>query len=220
MSKVTVLLADSRPLMQLALRTCLHWAMDIDIVGEANSDAEAVTKAMLAQPRVIVLQDALPIMGGRATACLIHDYSPECRAIIIGGNAGSADEQDRVLCLPGNVPPVVLIGAIRGSGTQRPSGTEQHGAEASRQLASVHESSAALSLREQEVLRLLCLGLTNQEIAQRLFLSPYTVRNHVYRVLRKLGARNRTAAALQLARGLLTDVSLSADFLDVLSRAE
>lgn len=75
-------------------------------------------------------------------------------------------------------------------------------------LCAAKEDVASLSAREQEILKFLDLGLTNKQIAGKLYLSPETVKTYVARVLKKTGARNRTEAAY-LARALLETKGLA-----------
>ena len=206
MMDITVLIADSRPLTRLGLRTALESVGFIKVLAEAACDAEAIGSAVLLRPNVMLVDIGLPEMGGVRTARLTRRDSPETRVLILGeegsaegGRPGFASRCS--LYVPNSIAAEPLVSLVQrlavteadtdGSELQAAPGGDGPGNLG--RYPSV--SSDTLTLREWEVLRWVSRGLTNREIARVLALSEHTIKNHVRNILRKLGAKNRTAAS-------------------------
>ena len=213
-----VLIVDDHAVVRSGLRAVLEDEEGLEIVGEAASAAEAVEKARALRPDV-VLMDIRMDEGDDASgidACRqIRSELPDTQVIMFT----SYSEQESVLAsimagatgfLTKNVSHGKLVEAIqaagRGASMLDPSVTRN----VIERLAALSEASAqqadVLSEREREVLVLIAQGCTNKEIAAKLVVSPYTARNHVIRILNKLGLSRRSEAAAHAVRiGLIKD---------------
>ncbi|HEX5997383.1 MAG TPA: response regulator transcription factor [Jiangellales bacterium] len=219
MTPVRVLLVDDQALFREALATLLSTRDDIVVVGEAGDGEEALRAVAELSPDVVLMDLRMPVLDGIATTRRITVEWPAVRIIALT----TFDDDDDVFpalragavgYLLKDVPSARLVEAIlaasRGESVLQPSVA----AKVVARLAQLPDDAASpprpqplidpLSERELEVLRLLADGRSNREIAQVLFLAEGTVKNHVTSVLAKLGARDRTQAALRArALGLL-----------------
>ena len=213
-----VLIVDDHAVVRSGLRAVLEDEEGLEIAGEAASADEAVEKARTLRPDV-VLMDIRMDEGDDASgidACRqIRSELPDTQVIMFT----SYSEQESVLAsimagatgfLTKNISHSKLVEAIhaagRGASLLDPSVTRN----VIERLAALSEASAqqkdVLSEREREVLVLIAQGCTNKEIAAKLVVSPYTARNHVIRILNKLGLSRRSEAAAHAVRiGLLKD---------------
>lgn len=208
---IRVLVVDDHPMFREGLRFTLEQQPDMLVVGEAGDGAEALTRVRQTDPDVVIMDLAMPGMGGieavtRLTAraapgdpgrprvlvlTLSEDDSSVFAAIRAGAHGylvkgASADE------VISAVRAVAAGNAVFGSGT------------AARMLGfftgqpvRTQERFPTLSEREREVLERLADGETNQQIGAALFISPITVRNHVSSILNKLQVANRREAMLR-----------------------
>jgi len=213
-----ILIVDDHAVVRRGLRAVLEDEEGLEMVGEAASGRESVAKARALRPDV-VLMDIRMGEGDDASgidACRqIRSELPDTQVIMFT----SYGERESVLSsivagatgfLTKNVSHAQLVEAIRAAGR----GTSLLDPSVTRdvidRLAELGKAPAApesaLSEREREVLLLITQGCTNKEIASKLFVSPYTARNHVIRILDKLGLSRRSEAAAQAVRlGLLRE---------------
>jgi two-component system response regulator DevR len=213
-----ILIVDDHAVVRRGLQAVLEDEEGLAVVGEAASGRESVAKAQALRPDV-VLMDIRMGEGDDASgidACRqIRSELPDTQVIMFT----SYGERESVLAsimagatgfLTKNVGHSQLVEALRAAGRGEslldPSVTRDvidRLAELSRAPA---KPEGALSEREKEVLLLVAQGYTNKEIAARLVVSPYTARNHVIRILDKLGLSRRSEAAAQAVRlGLLRE---------------
>jgi two-component system response regulator DevR len=213
-----ILIVDDHAVVRTGLRAVLEDEAGLQVVGEAASSDESLVKARDLRPDV-VLMDIRMAEGDDASgidACRqIRSDLPDTQVIMFT----SYGERESVLSsimagatgfLTKNVSHAQLVEAIRAAGRGQsllaPSVTRN----VIERLAELGRASPGpediLSEREKEILLLVAQGYTNKEIAARLFLSPYTARNHVIRILDKLGLSRRSEAAAQAVRmGLLKE---------------
>lgn len=209
-SPIRVLLVDDQRLMREGLRTLLELEPGFLVVGEASHGQEAVDLYAAVSPDVVLMDVRMPSMDGvEATRQLLSRW-PRCRVIILT----TFDDDEYVFeglragalgYLLKDVSIQELADAIRtvldGGVLIEPSVARKVVAEFARMTHAPPRQSPhldeALSEREVDILRLLAQGLTNREIAQRLFLAEGTVKNYVTNILGKIGARDRTQAALR-----------------------
>jgi two-component system response regulator DevR len=215
---VRILIVDDHAVVRTGLRTVLEDEEGLKVVGEAANARESLVKAQALRPDV-VLMDIRMEEGDDASgidACReIRSELPETQVIMFT----SYGERESVLSsimagatcfLTKNVGHAQLVEAIRAVGQGRSlldprvtRGVIDRLAELSRAMRGPED---ILSEREKEILILVAEGCTNKEIADKLFVSPYTARNHVIRILDKLGLSRRSEAAAQAVRlGLLKD---------------
>jgi DNA-binding NarL/FixJ family response regulator len=215
---VRVLLVDDQSLFREALATLLDVRADIDVVGEAGNGDEALRRAAELSPDVVLMDLRMPVLDGIAATRRMRVEQPGIRVIAL---TTFDDDEDVFAALRAGAVGYLLkdvssdrlveaiLAAARNESVLQPSVA----AKVVARLAQLpdHDSTprpqplvVPLSDRELDVVRLLAEGRSNREIAAALFLAEGTVKNHVTNVLAKLGARDRTQAALRArALGLL-----------------
>lgn len=205
--RVRVLLADDEPLVRQGLRTILEFEPDIEVVGEAEDGAEAVSAARRLRPDVVCMDVRMPGVDGiRATERLMAADDPP-RVLVVT----TFESDDYVFAaLQAGASGFLLkrssaesiVTAVRTVAA----GEHLVFPEALRKLALTHVTRPTayegpeLTGRELEVLTLVARGQSNAEIAGELFLGVETVRTHMSRLLAKLGARDRTQAVVTAYR--------------------
>jgi DNA-binding NarL/FixJ family response regulator len=215
---VRVLLVDDQALFREALATLLAVHENVEVVGEAGNGDEALRKVAELAPDVVLMDLRMPVLDGIAATRRLRVEQPDVRVIAL---TTFDDDEDVFAALRAgavgyllkDVSSARLVEAVhaaaRGESVLQPSVA----AKVVARFAQLPDTESAqrpqplvvpLSDRELEVLRLLADGRSNREIAADLFLAEGTVKNHVTNVLSKLGARDRTQAALRArALGLL-----------------
>jgi DNA-binding NarL/FixJ family response regulator len=206
---IRILLADDQSLFREALRMLISSQPDLEVVGEAANGAEAVKLAGSFRPNVVLMDLQMPVMNGVAATRQLHSTQPDCHVIALTTFDGDEYIFDclragAVGYLLKDAPSENLFAAIRaaarGESFLQPSVTTRVLAEFTR-LSDQPVASVTLveplSDREHEILRLIAKGSTNREIAEALFITEGTVKNHVTNILSKLDVRDRTQAALK-----------------------
>jgi len=207
---IRLLLVDDQDLFRQGLATMLSIEADLDIVGQATNGQEAIQAAKLWQPQVILMDVRMPVCDGVQATQEIHQYYPWIRVLVLT----TFDDDEYILrslqagalgYLLKRTPAPEIAAAIRSVAI----GYSQLGPtiapKAFSQFKPLPSGSYPdlLSKREVDVLKLVGEGKNNQEIAQTLFLSEGTVKNHVTQILSKLEMRDRVQAALWAQRHLL-----------------
>jgi len=213
-SAVRVLLVDDQALFREALVTLLGARPEVEVVGEAGDGQQALERAAALQPDVVLMDLHMPVLDGIATTRRLRVEQPGVRVLAL---TTFDDDEDVFAALRAGALGYLLKdvsadrlveavqAAARGESVLQPSVA----AKVVARFAQLDDAPRArpqplvvpLSERELDVLRLLADGCSNREIAAALFLAEGTVKNHVTNVLGKLGARDRTQAALR-ARAL------------------
>lgn len=200
---IRVLLADDQALVRGAFALLVNSAEGMQVVGEASSGDEAVTLARDLLPDVVLMDIRMPNMDGiEATRQIVaDDVSSGSKVLILTTFETDANVMRGLRAgacgfLPKDTRPDALLDAIRtvaaGASLLSPGATRAVITRAlSRPDATAPERLASLTAREREVLQLIALGRSNQEIADELVVSPLTAKTHVGRILAKLGARDR-----------------------------
>jgi DNA-binding NarL/FixJ family response regulator len=207
---IRILLADDQALFREALRMLISSQPDLEVVGEAANGAEAIELAGSFHPDVVLMDLQMPVMSGVAATRQLHSEQPDCRVIALTTFDGDEYVFDclragAVGYLLKDVASENLFAAIRaaarGESFLQPSVTTRVLAEFTRLSDQSPAPSATLveplSDRESEILRLIATGSSNREIAEVLFITEGTVKNHVTNILSKLDVRDRTQAALK-----------------------
>jgi two-component system response regulator DevR len=207
---ITVFLLDDHEIVRRGLRDLLEAEQDIKVVGEASTQDQAVGRVHALDPDVAVLDVRLQEGNGveacreirslhPRTACLILTSFADDQALfeaIMAGAAGYVLKQIRANDL---VDAVRRVAA--GQNLLDPAVTARV-LERLRRGPEEDELIARLSAQERQVLLLLAEGLTNRQIAERLYLAEKTIKNYVTSVLSKMGLTRRTEAAVYAARHL------------------
>jgi len=211
-----VLLVDPSEVFRVGLRTVLSDARDIDVVGEASTGPEAIRLSDELLPDVVVLELQLDGSSGVDVARAMLRSRPEVRILVL---TWSGDEVDlRAAVRAGAVGYVLkdmaadeLAEAMRTVALGRPMVSPSLAPKLMTELATAVrrdaprvEGTARLTERELEVLRLVARGMSNRSVAEALFLSENTVKNHVRNILDKLEAHSRMEAVVKASHvGLL-----------------
>jgi DNA-binding NarL/FixJ family response regulator len=206
---VSVLLADDDKLTRTGLRLIIESDPDLSVVGEAADGLEAIDLARALRPEVVVMDIRMPGMDGlEATRQIVQEVGDGPRILIL--TTFELDEYVFGALRAGasgfllkRSSPEVLIEGIKvvaaGDGLLAPSVTRRLIQEFARQPDPPAPPVAPLEMltrREREVLALVGAGLSNGELAARLYISEATVKTHVKRILMKLGLRDRIQAVV------------------------
>jgi DNA-binding NarL/FixJ family response regulator len=209
----SVLLVDDQALLRMGFRLVLEGEEDLEVVGEAGDGRTAVEQVAALAPDVVLMDVRMPGMNGIEATELIVSRHPGTRVLILttfdldeyafaGLRAGASG------FLLKDAGPAELVAAIRsvasGDAVVSPRITRRMlemfagrlPADAAEPAGTEDPRLAELTAREREVLEAVAEGLSNAEIAERLFLSEATVKTHVGRILAKLGVRDRVQAAV------------------------
>jgi NarL family two-component system response regulator LiaR len=203
MKNIRVLIADDHPIVREGLRLLLAGERGMELAGEAVNGNELVVKARALKPDVILTDLIMPEKDGLQAIREIHKDSPSAKIIVLTSFA----EDDRILAalkagatgyLLKDSLPEELLAAIRDVYAGKPSLSSPIASKLLHELSAPQEEmdSDELTEREMEVLKLVAKGFSNQEIAQQVGLSEWTVRARVSAILEKLRLSNRTQAAL------------------------
>ena len=214
MSAVRVLVVDDQVLFREALVTLLGARPEVEVVGEAGDGQQALERAAALQPDVVLMDLHMPVLDGIAATRRLRVEQPGVRVLAL---TTFDDDEDVFAALRAGALGYLLkdvssdrlveavLSAARGESVLQPSVAAKVVARFAQLDDAPRPRSqplvVPLSERELDVLRLLADGCSNREIAAALFLAEGTVKNHVTNVLGKLGARDRTQAALR-ARAL------------------
>ncbi|MFD4675477.1 response regulator [Lentzea sp. NPDC058450] len=195
-----VLVVDDQRLIREGIASLLGLQPGIEVVGTAADGHEAVEQAVVLAPDVVLMDVRMPGVDGVEAVALIRRRAPSCRVVMLT----TFDDEDYVVrslragatgYLLKDLPSQELAAAVKLAAA----GVAQFDPAAAARLAAALDRTGdrePLTVREVEVLRLVASGATNREIADRLHLSEGTVKNHISRILGRLGLRDRTQAAL------------------------
>lgn len=208
---IRVLLADDQALFREGLDTLLSVHKDIQVVGQASNGQEAIDLALKLHPDVILMDMQMPILNGAGATRRVMQSLSKCHVIALT----TFDDKETIFdalragavgYLLKDVGSAQLADSIRrtarGESILDPSVAAKVVAEFSRVSSLVTATRSEvlpepLSEREIEVLKLLTHGLSNQEIADRLFISAGTAKTHIHNLCGKLSVHNRTEAAMR-----------------------
>jgi len=202
---IQVLVVDDHVVVREGLCALLIPRNGMEVVGEAVDGADAVEKARILKPDVILMDLNLPVMSGLEAITEIIRENPEARILVLTSfddesNISAAIEAGALGYLSKNSSTHEMFHAIQGvamgSLSVSPGVTRTIIQHLRKPDPPFKSNVAALTERELDVLRALGQGLSNQEIAEKLNIEVTTVRSHISRILNKLGLDNRTQVAL------------------------
>lgn len=205
MAAIRLMIVDDHEVVRLGMRAAFELESDISIVGEASNGAEALAKIAVLAPQVILMDVRMEKMGGIEACREIKSNYPDIAVLMITSYPDEEAVTASIIAgasgyLLKNVSRSELLKAVRtvasGQGMLKP---EMKQMALSRMVALAHGNNGVqgqeLTEREREVLALVARGYTNKQIAETLFVSEKTARNHVSRILEKLGLSRRSEAA-------------------------
>jgi two-component system, NarL family, response regulator LiaR len=208
-STIRVMMVDDHNMLRGGLRIALLAFADIELVGEAQSGEEAVRMCGELQPEVVLMDLRMPGMNGVATTRAIREACPQVQIVILSGYytpelIWQAMQAGAVGYLLKDASTHVLAGAIRAAREGQTTLSAEIRAALLQGGAGTPLTRRELTERQRDILALMVAGLSNTDIAERLQLSRYTIRNHVAEILAKLGASTRTeAVALAVQAGIV-----------------
>lgn len=218
---VKVLLADEHPVARAGLRTLLSHEPSISVVGEAATGAEALQKTVELEPHVVLLDIRLPRMDGIETTRRIKEWRPATAVVLMTMHDNDVYIQEALRAgatgyLVKDASPQLIyhtITAVREGGIlihspllrqalqSLPRPLQQDVQHTQQNPLSIEQ----LTRRERDVLHLLAQGYSNKRLCQTLMLAEATVKKHVQNTIAKMGASDRTHAAILAVRLGLAD---------------
>lgn len=203
MEKIRVLIADDHALVREGLSKILSMEERIEIVGEASNGEQAISQVFACKPDIVLMDINMPVINGIAATRMIKSERPETDIIIL-----TIHDQEEYLFelikagvsgyMLKDVSPDLLIQTILGVARGEsflPSNMVARMFEEYARLANL-STPEGLTRREIDVLRLVAQGHSNRIIAEKLYISEKTVKNHLTNIFLKLGVDDRTQAAI------------------------
>jgi DNA-binding NarL/FixJ family response regulator len=216
--RTKVLVVDDQRLLRDGISSLLSIQENIEVVGTASNGQEAVEMALALGPDVVLMDVRMPIMDGVEAAKEIRRRLPGCKVLMLT----TFDDDEFVLAalragatgyLLKDIPAHDLARSVQAAhmgiyqldpAVASKVFTSLGNQSQSTKYKAPQETQDNLSAREVEVLRLIAAGASNREIAERLFITEGTVKNHISNILSRLSLRDRTQAALYAReKGLL-----------------
>jgi len=204
---IRIVLIDDHKLLRAGLRSRLEKETDVSVVGEADDADMGVVQARRLQPDVSLLDLLMPRKGGYDALPELAKVAPAAKVLVISSQAAPSSVRQALSAgaagyLPKRASDGELLTAIRN--VARGSGYVDPDLGAQLVVSNGAPALEPLSDRERDVLHLLALGYTNQEIGKKLFISVRTVDTHRARIMRKLSLETRAELVLfALANGLI-----------------
>ena len=211
--KTPVLVVDDHAVVRSGIRSLLAAEADFEVVGEASNARDAVFEARALKPDVILLDVVMPGESGIEALPKLKKEAPDAKVLVLSMQddpryVREAFAQGANGYVLKEAADAEVVGAVRVIAA---GGDYVHPALGARMVAAEAQARAAaaadpLSDREREVLRLLALGHTNQEIAKRLYISVRTAETHRAHIMQKLGLSTRAELVRHaIAGGLLSE---------------
>lgn len=199
--KIRVLIADDHPTFREGLVTILKSSLEIEIVGQATNGRQAIVLAERYRPDVVILDLRMPEKNGIEATAEIKQRVPEAKVVIFSHfdepiNIYEAIEAGAKSYIRKDTNPEELLKTLKAAfyGEQRlPPDTVNR--------LPKFNSLKDTTDKEKDVLRLMVQGFKNKEIAERLYIGERMVKIYVTRIIRKLGAKNRTEAVSIMLKG-------------------
>jgi DNA-binding NarL/FixJ family response regulator len=209
---IKVVVIDDHVLFRSGLRELLQQE-EIEVVGEASTAEAGLEVVERHAPNVVIMDLSLPRMSGHEAIRRIATIAPETQVLVLTISAQETDVTDAVLAgacgyLLKDASVEDIVAGVRAAAIGDSMVSPRMATTLLRQLRDHRQNDAhpkidSLSTREREVLRLVVEGKDNAAIAGELFISPYTVKNHISNILLKLKVENRLQAAVCAVRDSL-----------------
>lgn len=214
--KIRVFLADDHTVVRKGLETLIGTQEDMEVVGTAVDGQDAIEQVKILSPDVILLDLQMPKKTGLEALHEIKKNDPQARILVLTSFSDDATVFATIKAgalgyILKDSSPQELMEAIRNVYKGQPSLHPQIALKMMQELnkppAHLPPTKDPLTAREVDILRLVARGFTNQEIADKLFLSERTVRTHISNILSKLHLANRTQVALYALREGLANLN-------------
>ena len=213
--KIRIVIADDHAIFRDGLKKLLSLERDLDVIGEAEDGQQTVELVKKLQPDILLLDLKMPVMNGLAALEQIHDRVKTTRVIVLTaseqeeevveavrlGTAGVVRKQSATEMLIKSIRKVAggevwldsrLTAAVLREFSEPPPAPRE-------------QPKNLLSGREREIVGLVCQGFRNKEIAEKMFISEQTVKNHLHNIFDKLGVSDRLELALYAIHKKLND---------------
>jgi two-component system nitrate/nitrite response regulator NarL len=204
--KIRIVIADDHPIFRDGLKKLLSLEADFQVIGEAQTGQQTVELVETLHPDVLLLDLKMPGMDGIAALQRLQDKIKDTRVILL---TASDQEQEVVQAVRLGTAGVVrkqhttdlLIKSIRKVAAGEIWMDGQLTAAVMREFTepappAQERPKSLLSVREREIVGLVCQGFRNKEIAEKMFISEQTVKNHLHNIFDKLGVSDRLELAL------------------------
>jgi DNA-binding NarL/FixJ family response regulator len=208
--RIRVLIADDHPIVRTGLRETFEKEPDLEVVGEASNGREVVEKVRELSPDVVILDLRMPEMDGLSAMRTLQEAGNKTKILVLTGS-GDKDEYIQAMRLGccgivlKKTAPDLIVKSIRKVHQGEIWLDSNTTAAVMRHFASPPETEmqdgsgrerSPLSNREREIVCLVAQGHKNKEMAEKLFISEQTVKNHLHNVFDKLGVSDRLELAL------------------------
>src|ERR1700722_15829994 len=211
---IRILIADDHPIVRDGLKKLLTLEEDFQIVGEASDGCEVLDRVQEVDPDVLLLDLRMPNLDGLSTLQALQQTNKRTRVIIL---TASEDKNEFVQAMKMGCSGIVLkqtapdliVKSIRkvNSGeiwldshttaaVMRQFSTGQEGSSGGQSSGGKSRERSPLSTREREIVALVAQGYKNKEMAEKMFISEQTVKNHLHNIFDKLGVSDRLELAL------------------------
>jgi DNA-binding NarL/FixJ family response regulator len=202
--KIRLLLVDDQQIIRQGLKSLLDAKPDLEVVGEAENGRQALAQVQALHPDVVLMDVRMPVMDGVAATRLIQQQFSQIKVLVLTtfdddeyvSQAMRSGARGYLLKDTHSDDLAAAIRAIHNGYTQLGPGLIEKAISSPPPSAAMPPELAGLSTREREVLSLIIAGSSNREIAESLYISERTVKNHITRILSQLQVRDRTQAAL------------------------
>ncbi len=203
-SPIRILVVDDHPVVRAGVETLVAGQADMTIVAQATNGREAIQQFRSHHPDVTLMDIQMPEMNGLDALIAIRNESPEARIIMLTTYAGDAQVLRAIKAgAQGYLLKSALHRELLETIRRVQSGKKALSAEVSYEVAE-HATDDALTPAEVRVLQLVAKGNANKEIAEQLSITEETVKGQVRNILSKLGAKDRThAAMIGIKRGII-----------------
>lgn len=226
-AKLKILIAEDHQLLRIGLRLLMSEWKEVELIGEAATGYEAIELAATHHPDLVIMDLGMPLLDGIEACKTIRKENPQVKVIVLTSHSDSRDINAALsagatgYCLKdvdserlrtaiqsvasGDVWLDSRVAAHLMNTSVKPSSApvEQYSPESFAPDEGPRIDADVVSPRELEVLTLLVDGLSNKKIAERLFISPDTVKTHIRHIMEKLAAADRTDAAVKAVRNNL-----------------
>ncbi|MDZ7959855.1 MAG: response regulator transcription factor [Aulosira sp. DedQUE10] len=207
---IRLLLVEDQALIRDGIKVMLNLEPDLQVVGTAENGETAIEQATVLQPDLVLMDIQMPVMDGKAATRIICERFPTIKVLVLttfddDQNIAEAMHAGAKGYLLKDMPSEELAQAIRfvykgytqmGPGLLEKMLAKVPASESVTQEKTPQQNLSGITNREQDVLRLISMGATNREIAEKLYISEGTVKTHVTHLFHRLNLTNRSQLAI------------------------